>query len=74
MERLLGNSIPGCVNLICFVSTVPSHEQSLQQIVVLKNELAELRASIANKEEDYHKTESEIHAEVRNIKIIVITC
>ncbi|KAK3729817.1 hypothetical protein QZH41_004986 [Actinostola sp. cb2023] len=47
---------------------LPSHEQSLQQIVVLKNELSEIRASIANKEEDYHKTESEMHSEVNLIR------
>lgn len=46
-------------------SLVPSHEQALQQIVSLKKELSELRAKLASQEEDYHKSEGEMHAEVR---------
>ena len=43
---------------------VPNHEQALQQIVALKKEVSELRAKLASQEEDYHKSEGEMHAEV----------
>ncbi|CAH3193931.1 unnamed protein product [Porites evermanni] len=43
----------------------PNHEQALQQIVALKKEVSELRAKLASQEEDYHKSESEMHAELR---------
>ena len=46
------------------MSTVPSHEQALQQIVALKKEVSELRGQLANVEEDYHKNETELHSEV----------
>lgn len=51
-------------NQCCFFK-VPSHEQALQQIVALKKEVSELRAKLASQEEDYHKSEGEMHAEVR---------
>jgi len=44
--------------------SVPNHEQALQQIVALKKEVSELRAKLASQEEDYHKSEGEMHAEV----------
>lgn len=44
---------------------VPNHEQALQQIVSLKKEISELRAKLASQEEDYHKSEGEMHTEVR---------
>lgn len=44
---------------------LPSHEQALQQIVALKKEVSELRAKLASQEEDYHKSEGEMHAELR---------
>ena len=44
---------------------VPNHEQALQQIVSLKKEVSELRAKLASQEEDYHKSEGEMHAEVK---------
>ncbi|KAL9970156.1 hypothetical protein ACROYT_G022484 [Oculina patagonica] len=44
---------------------LPNHEQALQQIVALKKEVSELRAKLASQEEDYHKSESEMHAELR---------
>ncbi|XP_032239699.2 forkhead-associated domain-containing protein 1 isoform X1 [Nematostella vectensis] len=47
---------------------LPSHEQSLQQIVALKQEIAELRATLASREEDFHKNESQIHAELRLVR------
>lgn len=34
--------------------------------MALKKEVSELRAKLASQEEDYHKSESEMHAEVRN--------
>ncbi|XP_020624000.1 forkhead-associated domain-containing protein 1-like isoform X1 [Orbicella faveolata] len=44
---------------------LPNHEQALQQIVALKKEVSELRAKLASQEEDYHKSEGEMHAELR---------
>ena len=48
---------------------VPNHEQALQQIVALKKEVSELRAKLASLEEDYHKSEGEMHAEVTDVSI-----
>ena len=48
---------------------VPSHEQALQQIVALKKEVSELRAKLASQEEDYHKSEGEMHAEVTDVTV-----
>ena len=48
---------------------VPNHEQALQQIVALKKEVSELRAKLAFQEEDYHKSESEMHAEVTDVTV-----
>ena len=50
-----------------FVMLVPNHEQALQQIVALKKEVSELRAKLASQEEDYHKSEGEMHAEVIDV-------
>ncbi|XP_015760534.1 PREDICTED: forkhead-associated domain-containing protein 1-like isoform X3 [Acropora digitifera] len=44
---------------------LPNHEQALQQIVSLKKEISELRAKLASQEEDYHKSEGEMHTELR---------
>ena len=52
-----------------FVMLVPNHEQALQQIVALKKEDSELRAMLASQEEDYHKSEGEIHAEVTDVTV-----
>ncbi|XP_073231064.1 forkhead-associated domain-containing protein 1-like [Porites lutea] len=48
-----------------FKPPLPNHEQALQQIVALKKEVSELRAKLASQEEDYHKSEGEMHAELR---------
>ena len=48
---------------------VPNHEQALQQIVALKKEVSELRAKLASQEEDYHKSEGEMHAEVTDVTV-----
>ena len=48
---------------------VPNHEQALQQIVALKKEVSELRAKLASQEEDYHKSEGEMHAEVTEVTV-----
>lgn len=48
-----------------FKPPLPNHEQALQQIVSLKKEVSELRAKLASQEEDYHKSEGEMHAELR---------
>ena len=52
-----------------FVMLVPNHEQALQQIVALKKEVSELRAKLASQEEDYHKSEGEMHAEVTDVTV-----
>ena len=52
-----------------FVMLVPNHEQALQQIVALKKEVSELRAKLASQEEDYHKSEGEMHAEVIDVTV-----
>ena len=48
---------------------VPNHEQALQQIVALKKEVSELRAKLASQEEDCHKSEGEMHAEVIDVTV-----
>ena len=48
---------------------VPNHEQALQQIVALKKEVSELRAKLVFQEEDYHKSEGEMHAEVTEVTV-----
>ena len=52
-----------------FVMLVPNHEQALHQIVALKKEVSELRAKLASQEEDYHKSEGEMHAEVTDVTV-----
>ena len=52
---------------------VPNHEQALQQIVALKKEVSELRAKLASQEEDYHKCEGEMHAEVTDVIVWCFT-
>ena len=52
-----------------FVMLVPNHEQALQQIVALKKEVSEVRAKLASQEEDYHKSEGEMHAEVTDVTV-----
>ena len=52
-----------------FLMLVPNHEQALQQIVVLKKEVSELRAKLASQDEDYHKSEGEMHAEVTDVTL-----
>ena len=48
---------------------VPNHEQALQQIVALKEEVSELRAKLTSQEEEYHKSEGEMHAEVTDVTV-----
>ena len=48
---------------------VPNHEQALQQIVALKKDVSELREKLASQEEDYHKSEGEMHAEVTDVTV-----
>ena len=55
--------------MVFFVMLVPNHEQALQQIVALKREVSELRAKLASQEEDYHKSEGEMHAEVTDVTV-----
>ena len=55
-----------------FVMLVPNHEQALQQIVALKKDVSELRAKLASQEEDYHKSEGEMHAEVTDVTVLLI--
>ncbi|CAH3185535.1 unnamed protein product [Porites lobata] len=49
---------------------VPNREQALQQIVALKKEVSELRAKLASQEEDCHKSEGEMHAEVTDVTVV----
>ena len=55
--------------MVFFVMLVANHEQALQQIVALKKEVSELRAKLASQEEDYHKSEGEMHAEVTDVTV-----
>ena len=55
--------------MVFFVMLVPNHEQALQQIVALKKEISELRAKLSSPEEDYHKSEGEMHAEVTDVTV-----
>ena len=48
---------------------VSNREQALQRILALKKEVSQLRAKLASQEEDYHKSEGEMHAEVTDVTV-----
>ena len=53
-----------CVLLIFFLFTVPSQDQALQQVILLKKELAEMRANQALSEDKHIQSITSLDREV----------